>query len=557
MTKDATMPAERTGPTLGLWGERLVLLAIVVLYIWTFTPDRPNGDGWVYIREIGSGAPNWNPNHLFFQPFGLWFAQLVAALGLGWPMFVVLKVLSGVSAVAAVLLFHATIDAAGVRQPSARIAGSLALFFSGYFLSLALAEEYFMLQMPILIGILLAAVRWIDRRTAAPLIAMGILLAVVNVVQVNNAVLAVLLGLWVAWESRPTHDAVRNLARVWIPGILVGLPALLLPYVLTSSHEGLMTWMTSYQGRGVNKVSALYGLELTPAGIVKSAAALVYGSAQAFAGLGDLGAVVESLMMRRPLEFEPNLPLLVSTAILFLVLAVGGLAFAVWWWRTGRRLPVGRLAAVWTVAYLLFNFLWVDTGDQFWAPILPPLWLCLVLWIRGGAAVTSAAPWWRRTGAMLGTVAVLLAVVNTGTVALYRAFTGVDANEAAVKQLLRPGDLVVTTGWDDVAWLSWAETEPYQRILLMPLALAGHADSPGMKALPEQLQAHLAGGGRVVVARVFDRDREGRPWEQMARLGWPRARVIALLSPLRGRPLGEVGSVRFHELVARPQPARP
>jgi hypothetical protein len=549
-TESATMSRE-TGAS--LWAERLALSVIVGLYLWLFTPDHPNGDGWIYIRSIGDGNFNWNPNHLYMQPAGLAFAKLAAALGFGWTTFTTLKVLSALSAIAAVLLFHAALAAAHFRRGATRVLGCLGLFFSAHYVSLSLAEEFFVIQMPLLGAIFLATVVWLERRQTWLLVVMGVLLAMVNGIQINNAVLAVALGLYVAWESRGERGRpLRNLLAVWIPGIAVGIPLVLLPYLLTSRDEGLVTWLTSYQGQGGNELGALYGIELTPVGIVKSAATLAYGFAISLAGLGDLGTVAEAVATGRRLEFRPNVPLLVSTTVLFVLLGLGVLGLAWWWWRRGRRLALGRFAMVWLVAYLIFNFLWVDTADQFWAPILPALWLGIVLWIDGTPPPTAQlAPssGWRRPALVLGVLAVLLAVANTGTVALYRAFTNVDRNQAALLGLMRPGDLLITTGWDDIAWLAWDDTLPYEKLSLMPLALQGRAESARMKQLPARIQDHLASGRRVLVARVFELDREARPWEQMARLGWPRRRVVDLLGSFRRQQLGEVGGVRIDALT--------
>jgi hypothetical protein len=536
-----------------LWVERLALLFVVAAYLWTFTPDHPNGDGWSYIRSIETGAFNWNPNHLYMQPAGLVFTKLVAAVGLGWSTFTSLKVLSALSAVTAVLLFHAALLAAGCGSAGTRLFGSLGLFFSAQFISLSLAEEFFSLQMPFLGAIFLAMVRWLDTRRIPLLVGVGVLLALVNLVQINSAPLAIFLGLYAAYEASRA-ERVRSLLAVWIPGIVVGVPMVLLPYLMSSRRQGLVAWLTSYQGQSDNSLGALYGIELTPIGVVKSAATLVYGFTMSLAGLGDLGTVAEAVATRKGLEFTPNLPLLVATGLLFLLLGVGILGLLWWWWTRGRRLPLGRFAMVWLVSYLVFNFLWVDTADQFWAPILPALWLGIVLWIDGGAerARGGAPAGWRRPALVLGVVAVLLATANTGTVALYRAFTNVDRNQAALLQLLRPNDLLITMGWDDIAWLTWDEGLPYQRVTLMPLALKGRAQSEGMKRLPERIQTHLATGGRVLVARVFDRDREARPWEQMARLGWPRRRVVELLAPFSRQPLAEIGGVRLHTLTDAP-----
>jgi len=86
----------------------------------------------------------------------------------------------------------------------------------------------------------------------------------------------------------------------------------------------------------------------------------------------------------------------------------------------------------------------------------------------------------------------------------------------------------------------------------MDLALKPADDFAAMRALPARLEQHLATGRRVVVARLFDLDRTVRPWEQLARLRWPRKRIQALLDGFATQPIGEVDGVVFRTLTARP-----
>lgn len=562
MIMDSSSLQPDTGARAGSrWAERLILLLIVGLYLWIFTPDNPNGDGWVYINGVDSGAVSWNPNHLYMQPTGLLFSRLVGALGLGWSTFTTLKVLSALASIAAILLFHTTLAGLWPGAVVARLAASLGLFFSAHFLSMSLAEEFYIIQLPVLCGVLLAAVCWIDRRERWLLITMGALLALVTAIQINNAVLAIAIGLWVAFESRA--DGSRALAdggAVWLPGLLLGLPLVLVPFAISAHDQGLVGWLTSYQGRGDNALRSLYGLQLTPAGIVKSLATLAYGFAISVVGLGDLGTYGETLLTGRALEFRPVYWALGATGALFACVGLGTIALLVWWLRTGRRDPLGRLGLVWIGSYLVFNFLWVDTSDQFWGPLLPALWLLAVAALLGvgraaaGSFAAAGSSVRSRGVLVLVTVSLLLAGANTASVAGHRAFVRTEENRARLLQLLQPGDLVVTTGWDDLVWLSWDPQAPYERVALMELALKSKGDDGPLAALPERVRTHLASGRRVIVGRVFERDREARPWEQLARLRWPRPRIVELLKDFDRREIGVVGGVHFHELTARAAP---
>ena len=159
--------------------------------------------------------------------------------------------------------------------------------------------------------------------------------------------------------------------------------------------------------------------------------------------------------------------------------------------------------------------------------------------------------WW--TWATTAAVA-LLAVVNIQAVLVPRAFMDIESRHAAFRALLRPGDLIVTTGWDDMAWLQVDPGERLERLQLMDLVLRSRKGDPALEALPARARAHVAGGGRVIVARLFDRDREGRPWEDLDRLRWPRPRLQGLFKDFEAVPIGRVDAVVFRELRPRALP---
>jgi hypothetical protein len=134
-----------------------------------------------------------------------------------------------------------------------------------------------------------------------------------------------------------------------------------------------------------------------------------------------------------------------------------------------------------------------------------------------------------------------------------RAFAHTGAKRDAFVDMIRDGDLFVTTGWDDLLWIPPSDTrKQYERVLLMDLALRSRGGEPVLDRLPERMRIHLSGGGRVIVGRVFDVDREGRPWEQLAKLGWPRAKLQKLFDGFEHRAIATIDTVVFHELRLAP-----
>src|SRR5262245_16012660 len=150
----------------GQWIEKAALFACVSAYLFLFQSDAPNGDGSVYLRMIESGRFNWNPNHLYFEPLSVLFWNIAQALGTAATPFGVLKFASGLSAAVSVVLFHSILVSLDVRARSLRLLLPIAMMFSAHFLSLAIAEEYFVVQMPVLLLALLFAVKW--TRAAEP-----------------------------------------------------------------------------------------------------------------------------------------------------------------------------------------------------------------------------------------------------------------------------------------------------------------------------------------------------------------------------------------------------
>lgn len=548
-------------PARTLWLERAILLALASAYLLLWQAGLPNGDGRVYIRQIDAGTFVWNPNHLYTQPIGLLGVGVLRMVWPGLSTFAALKLLAGASAVLTLLIVHACTAAAPLRPAALRIVVTISVCFSAHFLSMAIAEEYYMIQMPVLAFAFLAALHW--ARTppgAAPprgaLVAMGVLGAVATGIAINNGPLIIALGMLVAFSERTWPERWRALAWLWCPALAVGLPLFVLPYLDDPPASSFVQWLVNYQGTTNNPADDLYGLKLSPKGVAISLITLGFGSVSSVMSLRQLGAVGESILLARPLEFQPNWVGVGATVLLlvFVVALFGGVVVALLRTRPWSRLV--RLALAWIAAYLFFNFLWVDTSDQFYFQLLPALWILVGVTFVGVTFVDSVpAAATRRRTILLGGVAVLLAVANTLAVVSPRSGADDAPKRAAFAALLQPGDLLITPGWDDVLFLGIDPARDQSRILLMEEALAADRADDSLRQLRARVATHLASGRRVLVARLFDLDSEGRPWEDLDRRRWGRRRLQALLAPYEDRVLGRVGDVVIREL--RPSSAAP
>ena len=125
-------------------GIGLALFAL--LYLYCFRSMIPSGDGEVYAAQIASGELVWNPNHLLMQPIGFVWANLLSSLGVS--IIDSLQLLSALAAALTVFLFNWALAAVVMVPRYLRVLGVIGLFFSRNFLSMALSEEFFIVQLP-------------------------------------------------------------------------------------------------------------------------------------------------------------------------------------------------------------------------------------------------------------------------------------------------------------------------------------------------------------------------------------------------------------------------
>lgn len=541
------------------WLESLCVAAIAALAVYLFRTGAPNGDGRVYMRQIEAGLLVWNPNHLLMQPVGVAAFAISERLGLGVPLLTVLRLLSGTSAVVSLVIFHRLLVSLRIAQVP-RLLTTAALLCSAHFLSMAIAEEFNIIQIPPLMVAFWAGLRWVRGETGSRgettlLAVMGAMVGLATVISFNNGFLLAALGfIGLARPGAAWWDTRRTLL-IWLAGALVVVPSVLVPYATSGSGQGLLTWLTSYGGSEGNVARSLYFVEWSPRGILTSLVALPYQAVTGLFLLGPIGPVASSLLARRPLEFVPEPLRLGSTILLLGVMAAFALALGFWMLRAGRTHPHVRFAVVWAAGYVVFNFLWTDGTDQFWFQLLPAFWVVVTTFLASPSTSASGSLRRRAPAWALAVMVPLLASVNIYGVVAPRKQAGLETHRSALTSILKEGDLFITPGWDDIVWLGPVARPAHERVLLMDLALQERSGrTPAMHELPALVHGNLTNGRRVLVARLFDKDGEGRPWEQIAKLSWPRARIQSLLAErFEHVVVGTIDGVVFREL--RPKPA--
>jgi hypothetical protein len=406
--------------------ERIGLLGFATVYLVVFRTRIFSGDGFAYVRQIESGVVEWNPNHLLMGPLAAFWHHLLHGIGLDVTPIASLKILAGVATLVSLIAFHVVLVHHGTDSSARRILACVGLLFSAAFLSLAVSEEFFMVQVPLLVtalGLGLTADRSFRQGREANLqLALGaVCLALAVLILASNIALVGLFGIFVASGLAATPQKLRRVVLFGgLAGVLV-FGGLAIAWAATGpSGVGFIEWLTAYQGDEGSKVGGLYGLELSPVGFAESAARLTYNVFSSVGDPGGLGTVLKVVVFSQPLEFQPSY-IRVSLGVL-LIAALITLAILTFPWliRERRSGPV-RLGLLWAAAYAIFNFWWNDSSDQFYVQILPVLWfwLSLAAWPSDRPSrETARAPTDRASlrRCVVFAVVPLLVIVNTANV---------------------------------------------------------------------------------------------------------------------------------------------
>lgn len=558
--------------------ERLAIVAFAAAYVIFFNRTWPHGDAQRIVTQIDRSHLIWNPNHLLLDPLGYYFSVLLTRLGVVIDPLTAFEILSGVTTVIALLIFHAALLRAGLASPATRLLCVAGLFASHTFLTLTVNQYYVMVQMPLLMGVLYYYVDFMgSARAGKPderkLYYMGLLLAGAVAVMFNNLPFAIVAGVMVGFGAVGLRQwQPRYTIKLWAAAAALGLPLFVVGHLLSGTDAGFITWLTAYQGDSSSRLNELYGLDLTVAGLAQASALVGFNTLLgAMLATAGLGTVLKVLAFSEPFEFIPSY----GTIALSLVLAPAVIAFVIGVaWFALRRMsaePMVRFLVAWIVMYLAFNFLWVAGDDIFWGQILPAVWLLAMMGQRvtpqvmlaNGSSTPETPSWGRgqwRWYALIVFVPALL-IVNTITVVQPMSDRDFYVKRRQHDELVRAGDLEIIPGWDQRKWMQLGEGAPgVHKVVLMNMAVAKE-DTPGhISRVPEMINEQLNSGGRVLVARLYDKDHDLMPWYALAEMGWPRQKIQGLLSGYCHRPIAEIDDVVFHEMYrceAAPQSATP
>lgn len=547
------------------WLERSIIVVFSTAYLIAFNMSVPHGDALRIVRQIEERHLAWNPNHLYLDPIGYaWFA-LLDKLEIGITPLGSFELISAISAVSALLIFHTLLLETGVTQWRVRALAMLGLFASKTFLTLALSQYYFILQMPFLMWALLLVVRYVVRERSGSvsvgcLYGIGVLSAIASAIMFSNVFLVGSLGVaaGLSGQGRRAWN-IANSARVWGAAAAVGVPLFVIGYYTSDSNDAFFRWLSSYQGDSGATTNTLYGIEWTIKGVALSLARAGFTLVPAIAiEMAGMGTAIRAFLSQEPLEFVPEIWKLVLA--LALTPVVAGTMIVVLGW-TLRRLAFDRLAQfaiAWIGAYFTFNVLWSSSEASFWVQCLPVVWLLLLAYLGVARQLSpeSSGQRWRESRWIAWTAVAAVAalmLVNTVQGAVPLSWVDVDGRQAQHLAILRDGDLEIVPGWDGYGLMDAAAGPQVERLTLMNMALERPESPRHISRLPSLVADHLASGKRVVVARLYDKDRDVNPWVGLSRMGWSRGRIQGLLSQYCRELIGSVDDVVLRSLTACPQ----
>ena len=528
--------------------ERWTVLAFVGLYLLVFNRDLPHGDAMRIVAQIRADELLWNPNHLFSYPFGFYWYKILSGLGLPVSELGSFEIISGVSTLVSLYLFHKILVELSVKHAATRVLLVIALFASNKFLSQAVSQYFHMMMMPFLMAALLLAVRYFHKDHGPGsgtrlLVLIGVLTAIPTTIKFNSVFLPGLIGLAIAWKGTLSSWDWRGAFAVWMPAALVGFGCFFATYLLVGEQVGFVNWITSYEGNKSLGSEIMVRPEISSIMLASGRVGFHY-LVSSVVETGQLSTLLRALLADETLQYNPSwssivLGALVSVVSIFFVILVSLKAVM----RLGSS-PFMRFLAAWMLAYLVFVFVWGTGGDAFWFQILPPLWLAAVM-VFG----LNRENYHGRRVVAMGLAVVALLIVNTIQTVWPVANSGHEEKLQEFNAIANQCDVLVTPGWDHLNWITLDNCTPdAKRFLLREMALSSEDSADHISQLRSIIDRELAQNARILMVRLYDRDTTAQPWYSLARQGWGRDRIQAVLDGLCTTPVGSVDGVVVRQL---------
>ena len=274
--------------------DALVWFVLAVLLLFTIPIGFVSNDGLGHSRSFTQGSWHLNPNHLLFEPLGAWWQDLWIRNGSQREPVDVLKLLSAFFGALAAALFRYGVAA---RLAATRWAANHAtawMAFSSAFLRLWVSDEIHMIQMPFVVLVAWAALRYLERPSYGRALAIGVAVGLATLTFISNLALGIALAVALAaWHlgKREARLGIGSALSLGLGAALTAGPVFLGAWRTVPGAHGFLGWLTRYGG-GTGRVSEAYGLVPSWEGLAESAVRAVYGTASALVDLIPVAAAV-------------------------------------------------------------------------------------------------------------------------------------------------------------------------------------------------------------------------------------------------------------------------
>lgn len=500
----------------------VLLVGFFGLYLFTLSasPD-PDALAFGRLARAGPGTPGFFQAEHLLYPFWGWLTyQGLRLVGYGGPPdgpMAGLNALAGAVAVAAVYRLGRLVrpDRVGVGLGAALLTG----LSYAHWLHSTQAENQMLAN-----ALVLAAIA--GGLGGAPGPAVGGV-AGLGVLSHGTAILpAAVFGLWLLTTRRGRGTA----AGYWLGLLALTGTGLLFGALLAGtarSPADVLAWLMDRPAAGVWGRLALADL---PLGLKTAAGAMFWPAGQA----SLKGLLSEPLNPGRWLE--------AFTLLCLLGLAGAGLGA----WRVGLkyRHPAGPLVVGWAAAVGLFALGWAPEDPQFWTLALPPVTLSVAHVLLPEARSRTGGPVW---GAALA--GLVLTVGTANYLLVFRPAADPANNPDLAKAqclagLLRPGDLVITLGWDWAdGYLPRLGHERVVGILDLYLRTAGRDPGRLRALLVQEVRSTWDRGGRAYLVHWPELSVGERDW--LVRTGGPSPGSLRFQT----RPRARCGDETVFEVV--------
>ena len=537
------------------WAAAIAMFVACVLVAAILSSQFHDPDAYQFVDRAVVGDLHVDPNHLLMGPIALGAAELLGAVCETCEVMTAFKWVSALFGALGCAVFVLLLNVSGVRNRRIVLLVSMGMIFSYNFTFALLAEEFFIVQLPFLLTALvtmvLAGKGWSHRESLVLGMICGASLALSALVQVNNAVTCVALGLWALYMAFRQSKMRSFLIGMAVSGVTVSIGGFWLGYVVAGPQADFLVWVLSYAGEPNALVNELYGVRWTVSSIVESMSRSGLAVAQTIIFGGDVPLILKSELFGYPLEFELTRHKFVLGVAGLVISIVGWLTVVFYVLKGVVSTRIVGICTVWILAFVAFGVYWNSNHAQYWFQLAPVFWLLVALILTStfsrSADRSARAVHVSRAYLSWAGFTIVMAVLNVALSFGPKAFADVDRIKAEYLAIVSDGTLVVTPGWEQ-GWVGEANSGAGFKVINLMEEAVNESQWHGLTSLAVTVEAELDSGGRVFVNRLFDRDAYPLPWHDLYNAGWGRKRIADSLAGYCAIEAGVVGGITVREL---------